>query len=57
MTDSEVARACRHAAADARADGREEDARYWDAKVDEINAAMKAGEKPPLFDLTSPYRG
>ena len=57
--DPEVARAnnCRHAAADARWEGRMADARKWDAQAEKIIDAMKRGEKPPLFDLTQPYRG
>ena len=57
--DPEVVRAnkARHAAIDARLDGRLADARYWDGVAGKIVAAMVAGEKPPLFDLTSPYRG
>ncbi len=57
--DPEIVRAnkARHAAIDARWDGRLADARYWDGMANKIVAAMVAGEKPPLFDLTSPYRG
>lgn len=47
----------RHAAADARWEGRMVDARRWDALAERIIAAMKRGDKPPLFDLTSPYLG
>ncbi len=55
----EVVRAnkARHAAIDARWEGRWTDARAWDAKATAITTAMKRGEKPPLFDLTSPYQG
>ena len=57
--DPELTRAnkARHAAIDARAEGRIADARCWDAQADKILAAMRRGEKPPLFDLTQPYRG
>ena len=57
--DPELTRAnkARHAAIDARAEGRMADARRWDAQANDILAAMNRGEKPPLFDLTSPYRG
>ena len=47
----------RHAAIDARREGQTADARYWDGVADKIIDAMKRGDKPPLFDLTSPYRG
>lgn len=47
----------RHAAIDARWEHRWADARYWDGLADKIIAAIRRGENPPLFDLTSPYRG
>ena len=47
----------RHAAIDARWEGRTADAQSWDALADQIIEAMNRGDKPPLFDLTSPYRG
>ena len=47
----------RHAAIDARWEGRMAVAQRWDALADKIIEAMNRGDKPPLFDLTSPYRG
>ena len=59
VLDPEVTRAnkARHAAIDARWEGRMADAQRWDALADDILTAMNRGDKPPLFDPTTPYRG